>query len=159
MIDVIFAIKFVHVLAAAAMFGTWLGLAAFMWLAHRSKNTSVVALISQFVVTVEKTVMTPAVLLQPLAGFPLAYAIGLQPFSELWILISLVFYAVIVVCWILAMRAEISIRDLAREAALESKPLPKSYRQKFRTWRLVAVPLLLGMMCLFALMIWQPRLE
>jgi uncharacterized membrane protein len=159
MIDVIFAIKFVHVLAAAAMFGTWLGLAAFMWLAHRSKNTSVVALISQFVVSVEKAVMIPAILLQPLSGFPLAYAIGLQPFSELWILISLAFYAVIVVCWILVMRAEIRIRDLAREAALESAPLPKSYRQIFRTWRLLAVPLLLGMMCLFALMIWQPRLE
>ena len=63
MIDVIFAIKFVHVLAAATMVGTWLCLAAFMWLAHRSKNTSVVALISQFVVTIEKTVMIPAILL------------------------------------------------------------------------------------------------
>ena len=159
MIDVIFAIKFVHVLAAAIMLGTWLGLAVFMWLAHRSKNTSVVALISQFVVTVEKTVMIPAILLQPLSGFPLAYAIGLQPFNELWIQISLAFFAAIVVCWIVAMRAEIRIRDLAREAALESEPLPKSYRQKFRTWRLLAVPLLIGMMCLFALMIWQPRLE
>jgi len=159
MIDVIFAIKFVHVLAAAVMLGTWLGLAAFMWLAHRSKNTSVVALISQFVVTVEKTVMIPAILLQPLSGFPLAYAIGLQPFGELWILISLAFFAAIVVCWVLAMRAEIRIRDLARAAALESEPLPKSYRQKFRTWRLLAVPLLIGMICLFALMIWQPRLE
>ena len=34
--DLIFAIKFVHVVAAAAMFGTWLALAVFMWLAHRS---------------------------------------------------------------------------------------------------------------------------
>ena len=54
MIDIIFAIKFVHVLAAATMFGTWLCLAAFMLLAHRSGNTSVVALIAQFVVSVEK---------------------------------------------------------------------------------------------------------
>ena len=159
MINVIFAIKFVHVFAAAAMFGTWLCLAAFMWLAHRSKNTSVVALISQFVVTIEKAVMIPAMLVQPLSGFPLASAIGLQPFGELWILVSLAFYAVIVVCWILAMRAEIRIRDLAREAALESEPLPKSYRQKFRTWQMLAAPVLIGMTCVFALMIWQPRLD
>ena len=159
MIDVIFAIKFVHVLAAAVMFGVWLCLAAFMWLAHRSKNTSVVALVSQFVVTIEKTVMIPAILLQPLSGFPLAYAIGLQPFGELWILISLACFAAIVVCWILTMRTEIRIRDLAREAALESEPLPKSYRRKFRTWRLLAAPLLVGMMCVVALMIWQPRLD
>jgi uncharacterized membrane protein len=159
MIDVIFAIKFLHVFAAAAMFGTWLCLAMFMLLAHRSGNTSVVALIAQFVVTIEKVVVIPALLLQPLSGFPLATAIGLQPFGEFWILVSLVFFAAIVVCWILAMRAEIRIRDLAREAALESEPLPKSYRRVFRMWSMLALPLLIGMMCVFALMIWQPRLE
>ncbi len=57
------------------------------------------ALISQFVVTIEKTVMIPAMVLQPISGFPLAVAIGLQPFGEFWILVSLVFYAAIVVCW------------------------------------------------------------
>ena len=159
MIDTIFAIKFVHVLAAAAMFGTWLCLAAFMLLAHRSGSTSVVALTAQFVVTVEKAVMIPAVLLQPLSGFPLAVAIGLQPFGELWILVSLVFYAVIVVCWIFAVRLEIRIRGLAREAALDSQPLRQSYRKLFRTWCALAGPILLGMACVVALMIWQPRLD
>jgi uncharacterized membrane protein len=159
MIDVIFAIKFVHVLAAATMFGTWLCLALFMLFAHRSGNTSVVALVAQFVVTIEKAVMIPAMLLQPLSGFPLASAIGLQPFGEFWILVSLVVFAVIVVCWVLAMRAEIRIRGLAREAALESEPLPKPYRRLFRTWCMLAVPLLIAMMCVVALMIWQPRLD
>jgi uncharacterized membrane protein len=159
MIDVIFAIKFVHVLAAATMVGAWLTLALFMLMAHRSGNTSVVALIAQFVVTAEKAVMIPVMLLQPLSGFPLASAIGLQPFGEFWILVSLAFFAVIVVCWILAMRAEIRIRELAREAALDTAPLPKAYRRLFRTWCMLAVPLLLAMMCVFALMIWQPRFE
>jgi uncharacterized membrane protein len=159
MIDVIFAIKFLHVFAAAMTLGTWLCLAIFMLLAHRSRNTSVVALIAQFVVTVEKVVMIPAMLLQPLSGFPLASAIGLQPFGEFWILVSLVFFAAIVVCWVLAMRAEIRIRDLAREAALESEPLPKSYRRVFRMWGMLALPLLISMTCVFALMIWQPRLD
>src|SRR5580692_9316091 len=109
MIDTIFTIKFVHVLAAAAMFGTWLCLAMFMLLAHRSGNTSVVALTAQFVVTVEKAVMIPVIVLQPLSGFPLATAIGLQPFGEFWILVALVFYTVIVACWIFALRLEIRI--------------------------------------------------
>ena len=47
MIELIFAIKFVHLLAAAAMFGTWLAVAVFMQLAHRSRNTAVVALTSR----------------------------------------------------------------------------------------------------------------
>jgi uncharacterized membrane protein len=159
MIDVIFAIKFAHVLAAAVMLGTWLCLAAFMLLAHHSGNTSVVALTAQFVVSVEKMVMIPAIVLQPLSGFPLASAIGFQPFGELWILISIAFYAAIVVCWVWAMRIEIRIRGLAREAALESRPLPKAYRRQFRTWCLLAGPLLIGVACVFALMIWQPRLD
>ena len=48
MIDLILAIKFFHVLTAAAMFGTWLGIAGFMLLAYRSGNPSVVALVAQF---------------------------------------------------------------------------------------------------------------
>ena len=43
MLDLIFTIKFVHVLAVALTFGTWSCLAIFMLLAHRAGNTSVVA--------------------------------------------------------------------------------------------------------------------
>src|SRR5271170_2626826 len=155
MLDAIFAIKFVHVVAAAAMFGTWLCLASFMVLAHRSGNTSVVALTSQFVVSVEKMIMIAAIALQPISGFPLASAIGLSPFAELWIDISLLLYAVIVVCWIAAFRIEIRIRALAREAALDAMRLPAAYRQLFRNWCMLAGPILVGMMVVVALMIWQ----
>ncbi len=159
MLDTIFTIKFVHVLAAAAMFGTWLCLASFMVLAHRSGNTSVVALTTQFVVSVEKMVMIAAIALLPVSGFPLASAIGLSSLSELWIDISLVLYAVIVVCWIAAFRIEIRIRDLAREAALNATRLPEPYRRLFRKWCMLAGPILVGMMIVVALMIWQPRLD
>jgi uncharacterized membrane protein len=159
MLDVIFAIKFVHVLAAAAMFGTWLCLACFMLLAHRSGNTSVVALTSQFVVSVEKIIMVGAIVVLPLSGFPLASAIGLSPLAEFWIDVSLVLYAVIVACWIAAVRTEIRIRGLARDAALSGARLSDAYRGLFRRWCLFAAPALLGMSIVVALMIWQPRLD
>ena len=159
MLDVIFAIKFVHVLAATVIFGTWLCLACFMLLAHRSGNTSVVALTSQFVVSVEKTIMAAAIIVLPLSGFPLASAIGLSPLAELWIDLSLVLYAVIVACWIAAVRIEMRIRGLAREAALTAAPLSDAYRRLFRRWCLCAVPVLLGASIVVALMIWQPRFD
>jgi uncharacterized membrane protein len=159
MLDTIFAIKFVHILAAAAMFGTWLCLASFMLLAHRSGNTSVVALTSQFVVSVEKMIMIAALALQPISGFPLASAIGLSALSELWIDISLVLYAGIVACWIAALRIEIRIRGLARDAALNARPLSDAYRALFRRWAMLAGPILVGMAVVVALMIWQPRLD
>jgi uncharacterized membrane protein len=159
MFDLIFPIKFVHVLAAAAMFGTWLALAFFMTLAHRSRNTSVVAVTSQFVVRVELMVMAAVIALQPLSGFPLAWAIGLDPLSEFWIVLSLLFYAAIVACWIAALRIEMRIRDLAREAVLNGKKLSDDYRPHFHMWSLLAGPILIGMAIVFALMIWQPRFD
>jgi uncharacterized membrane protein len=156
MLNTIFAIKFVHVLAAAAIFGAWLAVAVFMLLAHRSGNTSVVALTSQFVVSVEKMIMIAGLALLPLSGFPLTTAIGLTALDELWIDISLLLYAIIVICWIAAFRSEIRIRGLAREAALDAKPLSEAYRKLFRRWCLFAGPILAGMTIVIALMIWQP---
>jgi len=159
MFDLIFAIKFVHVLAAAVMFGAWFALSIFMALAHRSRNTSVVAVTTQFVVCVELFVVAAAVALQPISGFPLAWAIGLTPLNEFWIDLSLVFYAGIVACWIAALWIEIRIRDLAREAALNAKRLSDDYRRLFRLWSFLSGPILIGMAVVFALMIWQPRLD
>jgi uncharacterized membrane protein len=159
MLDLIFAIKFVHVLAVAVMFGTWLCLAIFMVLAHRSGNTSVVAVTSQFVVKVELMVVAAAVALQPLSGFPLAYAIGLSPLQEFWIVISSPLYVVIAACWIAEVWIERRIRGLTRQAALEGRPLSGAYRRLFRIWCALAAPVLFGMLAVFALMIWQPRLD
>jgi uncharacterized membrane protein len=159
MIDVIFAIKFVHLLAAGVMFGTWLCIAVFMLLAHRSGNTAVVALTSQFVISAEKMVVAPAFVLQAGSGFPLAFAIGLSPLGEFWIVVSLLLFAVIIVCWVAALRIEWRIRALSRQAALNAVPLPQAYRGLFRAWSMLAAPILLGMIAVYALMIWQPRLD
>lgn len=159
MLDLIFTIKFVHVLAVAMSFGTWLCLAIFMLLAHRSGNTSVVALTSQFVVKVELMVVAAALVLQPLSGFPLAFAIGLSPLYEFWIVISSVLYVAILVCWIAAVWIEMRIRGLSRGAALASVPLPAAYRRLFHFWCVLAGPILIGMLAAFAFMIWQPRLD
>jgi len=159
MLDLIFTIKFLHVLAVTVMCGTWLCLAILMVLAHRSKNTAVVALTSQFVVKIELMAVAAAVALQPLSGFPLAYAIGLSPLNELWIVISSVLYVVILGCWLAAVRVEMRIRDLTRDAALERVALAAGYRRLFRLWCTLACPILIGMLAVFALMIWQPRLD
>ncbi len=159
MLDLIFTIKFVHVLAVAMSFGTWLCLAIFMLLAHRSRNTSVVALTSQFVVKIELMVVAAAMALQPLSGIPLAYAIGLSPLYEFWIVISTVLYLAILACWVAAVWIEMRIRSLTREAALASAPLPAAYRRLFHIWCVLAGPILIGMLAAFAFMIWQPRLD
>ncbi len=157
MIDLIFAIKFVHVLAAAVMFGTWLGIAVFMLLAHRSGNTSVVALTSRFAVSVEKIVMIAAIALQPISGFPLAWAIGFSPLDEFWIELSLALYIAVIAAWLAVLRIEIRIRNIAGQAALDGVPLPDAYWGLFRLYSALAWPAIAGMVALFLLMVWQPR--
>jgi uncharacterized membrane protein len=157
MINLIFAVKFVHLIAAAAMLGTWLGIAVFMRLAHRSGNTSVVALTSRFAVSAEFTVMAAAIALQPISGLALAWVIGLSPVDEPWIVASLVLFALVAAAWLAVLRVEIRIRDMTRQAALDSVPLPDAYRRLFRLYSALVWPAIAVIVVLFALMIWQPR--
>jgi uncharacterized membrane protein len=159
MIDIILAIKFLHVLFAAAMFGTWLGIAGFMLLAYRSGNPSVVALVAQFAVRIELFVVAAAIALQPISGFPLAWAIGLTPLNEFWIDVSSVLYIAVVAAWLLSLRIEIRLRNMARQAALGRGTLADDYPRLFRIWFALAAFLLAAMIAIILLMVWQPRLD
>jgi uncharacterized membrane protein len=159
MIDFILAIKFIHVLFAAAMFGTWIGIAGFMLLAYRSGNPSVVALVAQFAVRIELFVVAAALALQPISGFPLAWAIGLTPLNEFWIDVSLVLYVAVVAIWLVSLRIEIRLRNLARQAALSRGTLADDYPRLFRIWFALAAFLLAAMVAIILLMVWQPRLD
>jgi uncharacterized membrane protein len=157
-IDLIFAIKFVHVLAAAAMFGTWLGLVLFMALAHHSGNTAVVALTARFAVSVEVRVMVAAIALQPVSGLALAWAIGVGPLAEFWLRASLALYGAVAVAWLAALLIEIRIRNLTQKAAIEKQPLPRAYRFLYRLYTVFAWPALAATVVLYVLMVWQPRM-
>jgi uncharacterized membrane protein len=157
MLNIIFAIKFVHMIAVAVMFGTWLCIAVFMLLAHSAGKASVVALTSRFVVRAEMMLMATAVALQPISGFLLAWAIGLSPLNESWIVLSLAIYAAVVAAWLAIVGIEMRMRNATQEAALSGAPLPDAYRRQFRLWSVLAIAFLAGIIAVMALMIWQPQ--
>jgi uncharacterized membrane protein len=159
MLDLIFAFKFIHVLAASVMFGTWLCLAMVMLRGHHSDNPSVIAVTAQFVVDLEKIVMAPAVIAQSAAGLPLVWAIGVSLFNEFWVVLSLGLFVLALACWLAAFRIETRIRRLSRQSALNAVALPDDYRRLFRTWSAAATLGLLATVAIFALMVWQPRLD
>ncbi len=159
MIDIILALKFVHVLFAAVLFGGWLAAACFMVFAHRSRNTSVVALVSQFAVRVELFVVAPALVLQPVSGFPLESVIGLSDVDDFWLGSSIVLYVIVLLAWLGALWVEFTIRRMARQASLAGMKLGKDYPRWFRIWAALAAVILAGLVLLYLLMIWQPRLS
>ena len=97
--------------------------------------------------------------LKPLHAILASIAINCVTQPLLWIVMSSALYVVIVACWVAALYTEMRIRNLTRDAALAGVPLSAAYRRLFRIWCAFAGPLLIGMIAVFALMIWQPRLD
>ena len=156
MLDLTFALKFVHMITVAVMLGAWLGIALFMVFARRAGNTSVVALTTVFVVRAEMAVMAGAVVLVPVTGVLLALAFG-APLTAYWIEASGTIYAGVVLVWILNLLIEMRIRRLSKDAALAAALLPASYRRLFWVWSVFTIAGLGGMVAIMALMVWRPE--
>ena len=156
-LDVIYALKLVHLIGASVLFGTGLGIAFFMVMAHRTGHSGVIAVVVRFVVIADFVFTATAVVVQPVSGFALAWAIGLSPLNESWIVASLLLYVLVGLCWLPVVFIQMRIRDLAREAAVKSEPLPARYYRLYRIWFWLGWPAFAGVLAIFALMIWQPH--
>jgi uncharacterized membrane protein len=157
MIDAILAIKFVHLLGAAVLFGTGLGIAFFMFMAHRTGHAGVIAVVARFAVVADAIFTATAVVLQPVSGVALAWAVGLSPSDESWIVLSVVLYVLVGLCWLPVVFIQIRIRNLARDAAKNAQPLPEEYYRLYRIWFWLGWPAFAGVVGIFALMTWQPH--
>ncbi len=155
--EFIFIYKFIHVLGASVLFGTGLGIAYFMLMAHRTGHAGVIAVIARFVVLADLIFTATAVVVQPVSGWLLAQSIGLSPLDESWIVVSLLLYVLVGLCWLPVVFIQMRMRKLAHEAAVDAKPLPDAYRRLFRIWFVLGWPAFLGVLAIFALMVWQPR--
>jgi uncharacterized membrane protein len=155
--ELIFVYKFIHVLGAAVLFGTGLGIAFFMLMAHRTGHAGVIAVTARFGVLADLLFIATAVVVQPVSGFLLAWSIGLSPFDESWIVVSLLLYGLVGVCWLPVVFIQMRMRTLAHQAAVNSKPLPDAYHRLFRIWFVLGWPAFAAVIAIFALMTWQPR--
>lgn len=155
--EFIFIYKFIHVLGASVLFGTGLGIAYFMLMAHRTGHAGVIAVIARFVVLADLIFTATAVVVQPVSGWLLAQSIGLSPLDKSWIVVSLLLYVLVGLCWLPVVFIQMRMRKLAHEAAVDAKPLPDAYRRLFRIWFVLGWPAFLGVLAIFALMVWQPR--
>jgi uncharacterized membrane protein len=155
--ELIFVYKLIHLLGASVLFGTGLGIAFFMFMANRTGHAGVIAVTARFVVIADFIFTATAVVVQPLSGFALASAIGIEPFEENWIVLSIVLYILVGLCWLPVVFIQIRMRNLAQDAAVNAKPLPDEYRRLYRVWFWLGWPAFAGVIAIFVLMIWQPH--
>src|SRR5271154_1571374 len=113
LMESIFLLKFIHVLGASVLFGTGLGIAYFMFMAHRTGHAGVIAVTARFVILADLIFTATAVVVQPVSGVLLAWSIGLSPLEESWIVLSLLLYALVGLCWLPVVFIQIRMRNLA----------------------------------------------
>lgn len=157
MTDTALALKLVHVLGAAVLFGTGLGIAFFMWMAHRSRDPAAIAHTARVVVIADALFTAAAVIVQPISGALLAWTLGYSLWDP-WIVASLALYVLVGLCWLPVVGIQIELRNLARGATAQQKELSPRYHRLFRIWFALGWPAFLGVITIFALMIWRPRL-
>ena len=150
------ALKLIHILGSAVLFGTGLGIAFFIFMAHRSGDPAAIAHTARTVVIADAIFTATAVVLQPLSGWGLMAMTGFSMF-HFWIRATLVLYVFVGLCWLPVVWIQLRMRDIAAEAARKGKPLPPRYHSYFKVWFWLGWPAFIGVIGIFILMLWKPQ--
>ncbi len=105
-------LKWLHVLSAAVLFGTGLGTALHMWLAHLRRDPRAIAVVARNVVLIDWLFTATSGAVQPLSGLALVHLSGTNPLAP-WLVVSYGLYALTALCWFPAVRIQLRVRDIA----------------------------------------------
>jgi uncharacterized membrane protein len=150
-----FAVKFLHIIGAAVLIGTGVGIAFFMLMAHLRGNAAVIAGVARIVVVADFVFTASAVVLQPVTGVWLAWQTGYSLW-EGWIALSIALYLVTGAFWLPVICMQMRLRDLAAGAAERGGPLPQAYHRLFWWWLAFGFPAFAAVLGIFWLMIARP---
>jgi uncharacterized membrane protein len=153
--DAYLLLRLIHILSAAVLFGTGLGIAFFMWTAHRSRDVAAIAVTMRNAVIADFMFTAVAVVVQPVTGWLLIRTVGHDPLAP-WLVASYVLYVVTGLCWLPVVWMQLRLRDMARTAAEVQAELPPAYFALMRLWFLLGWPAFLSVLAIYALMVLRP---
>jgi uncharacterized membrane protein len=148
-------VKWIHILSSTLLFGTGLGIAFFMWAAHRRGDAAHIAATARTVVVADACFTAPAVAVQLVTGVWLANVLG-NPYTAAWLRGALVLFAIVGACWLPVLWLQWRARNLAQKAAATGTPLPAVYHRVMRWWFWLGWPAFLGVLAIFWLMVAKP---
>jgi uncharacterized membrane protein len=158
MIDPYFLTKWVHIVSATILFGTGLGTALHMWLAHLRGGPAARAVMYRNVVLADWTFTAPSGVVQVLSGIALIHLAGWGWF-EPWLVVSYVLYVVAFACWVPVVWIQIRVAGMAAQAAAAgAESIPPPYETLIRWWFWLGWPAFLGLLGVYWLMISKPPL-
>ena len=148
-------IKWLHLIGAALLFGTGLGIAFFAWFGYRrGLQTGEIALVRGVLrlTVIADTVFTAvAAAVQPITGYVMWRMTG-GKWPDQWLLWVLALYVFVGLCWLPVVRLQIQLRDEAAQASTIGE-LSARFHRRFRIWFALGWPAFLGVMGLFVLML------
>ena len=150
-------VRLAHVIGAAVLFGTGIGIAFFMLMAHRSGDARHIARTGDIVVIADYLFTATAAILQPITGIILALSVGWD-LTEGWILTSLGLYIFVGLFWLPVVWIQIRMRRLALAAAEAGTALPDAYHRLYRIWFAFGFPAFFAVLAIIWLMLTKPDL-
>ena len=150
--------KTAHIISAAILFGTGLGIAFFAWFGYkramRSDSIEALRTVLQLTVIGDSLFTAPAVVFQAVSGLVLLHLNGWSLASP-WVLASAGLFVLIGCLWLPVVYLQI---ELSREAqaALSIAALSPRFHRRFIYWFILGVPAFVGVVILFFLMVAKP---
>lgn len=153
--DVYLVIKTIHILSAAILFGTGIGIAFFMLRSRSIENLSEKHFSTHNTVVADVLFTLPAVIVQPLSGAWLVWQSGYL-WSDLWIVLSMVMYVFLGLCWLPVVWIQIQLNSMVIMAQKNNTPLPERYEKLFSLWLMLGWPAFISLIAIFFLMVFKP---
>jgi uncharacterized membrane protein len=150
-------LKAIHILSAMLVFGTGLGIAFFMWTAHRTGDARTIAAVARNVVIADAIFTAPGVVGLLVTGYVMARRLDV-PFLSGWLGLALALFVLVGVCWLPVLWLQELARRLATDAARRAAPLPPRYFTAMRWWIGLGWPAFLSVIGILVLMVWKPAL-
>ena len=150
-------LRLLHILGAAILLGTGLGIAFFAWfgyrLAVRQDDIGLLRGVLGLTVVADTVFTATAAIVQPITGIAL-WRMTVNDWSHPWFLSVLALYVGVGLCWLPVVKLQIRLRDAARTAA-SIAALDLGFHRSFKRWFMLGVPAFVLMLVLMALMVFR----
>jgi uncharacterized membrane protein len=150
--------KTAHILSAAILFGTGLGIAFFCWFgsrgAMRSGEIGTLRTVLRLTVIADAWLTAPAVAFQAMSGLALMRSLG-WPLVSSWSIAVWCLYGLVGVCWLPVVAIQVRLK-LEAERVSSVGALSPQFHRAFRWWFALGIPAFITVVALFYIMVAKP---
>ena len=152
--EIYYFLKLIHIVSAAVLFGTGIGIAWFMWMASRSNQSRIIYNTARYVVIADWCFTTPAIVIQFVSGILLMRILNYS-FTSPWFYTVMGLFIFIGACWIPVVFIQYKIRNISYEY-IDKESLPADFRKIMRYWTVLGCLAFTAILVLFYLMVIKP---